>query len=186
VALGVVILKEQLRLMQKLAVALAGVGVMVFVVIVGQLPWIALLLAATFSIYGLLRKTMQADSMTGLTVETMFMLPIGVSYIAYLNGVGANTVPDAATIGLLSLSGVATTMPLLLFAAAARRLRLSTMGMVQYLTPTCQFLLAVVAFQEPFSTQQLVGFLFMWTAIALYTADSIRHSRVVQDRNAGE
>jgi len=177
VLLGVVFLGERLTVMQKLAVALAAVGVLVFVVAVGQLPWIALVLAVTFSFYGLLHKTMPVGSMTGVTMETLILMPLGLGYVVFLHGAGANTAPDAAAVGLLSLSGLATAAPLVLFAAAARRLRLSTLGMVQYLTPSLQFLLAVVAFKEPFSTPQLVSFLCIWTAIALYTADSVRSSR---------
>jgi len=182
VLLGVVFLRERLRPCQTASIALALVGVLVLAVFVGKVPWIALALATTFALYGLMRKLIPVDGLTSLTVETLVMTPVALAYLGYLGMTRETAGNTAGTIGLLALSGPVTTIPLLFFAAAARKLRLSTMGIVQYLSPTLQFLLAVVAFHEPFSTAQIVSFACIWTAIAIYTADSWRAVR--QDRLA--
>lgn len=180
VLLGVVFLRERLRPYQMLSMALALVGVLVLAGLVGEVPWIALALAATFALYGLMRKIMPVDGLTSLTVETLAMAPIAAAYLAYLAASRPSADHDWAMLGLLMLSGPVTTVPLLFFGAAARRLRLSTLGILQYLTPTLQFLLAVVAFREPFSHAQIVSFACIWTAVGIYTADSFRAAQQAQ------
>ena len=181
VLLGVVFLRERLRPYQTLSIMLALGGVLVLAGFVGKVPWIALTLALTFGLYGLMRKIMPVDGLVSLTVETLAMTPVALAYVVYFGATrGAGS--SLETLGLLALSGPVTTIPLLFFGAAARKLRLSTMGILQYLSPTLQFLLAVVAFREPFSTSQIVSFACIWTAVAIYTADSYRASR--QDRLA--
>lgn len=182
VLLGVVFLRERLRPFQTLSIMLALVGVLVLAGFVGEVPWIALTLALTFGLYGLMRKIMPVDGLVSLTVETLAMTPVALAYVGYLGATRQGAGSSLGTLGLLALSGPVTTVPLLFFGAAARQLRLSTMGILQYLSPTLQFLLAVVAFQEPFSTAQIVSFGCIWTAIAIYTADSYRAAR--QDRLA--
>ena len=182
VLLGVMILRERLRPYQTLSIMLALVGVLVLAGFVGEMPWIALTLALTFGLYGLMRKIMPVDGLVSLTVETLAMTPVALAYLVYLGATRQGAGSSLGTLGLLALSGPVTTIPLLFFGAAARQLRLSTMGILQYLSPTLQFLLAVVAFREPFSTAQIVSFGCIWTAIAIYTADSYRAVR--QDRLA--
>ncbi len=162
VLLGVVFFRERLRPRQAFNILLALVGVLVLAGFVGKVPWIAMTLAFTFALYGLMRKIMLVDGMVSVTVETLAMTPIALAYVGYMgaaDGLTANRFPN---LGLLMLSGPVTTVPLLFFGAAARRLRLSTMGILQYLSPTLQFLLAVVVFQEPFSMAQIVSFACIW------------------------
>jgi chloramphenicol-sensitive protein RarD len=173
VLLGVAFLRERLRTAQTASIGLAGVGVAILAGLVGALPWIALALALTFGFYGLLRKIMPVDGLAGLTVETLLMTPVALAYLGYL-GLTAEGGRDLVTWLLLMLSGPVTTVPLLFFVAAARRLRLATLGILQYLAPSLQFLLAVVAFGEPFSSAQLLSFGCIWTAILIYTLDALR------------
>jgi chloramphenicol-sensitive protein RarD len=177
VLLGVVFLRERLRPLQMLSIALAAVGVLVLAGWVGKVPWIALTLAGTFALYALMRKKTPVDGLASVTVETLLMTPLALAYLGYLATTDNLTGTGLGTIGLLTLSGLCTTVPLLCFAAAARRLPLSTLGILQYLTPTLQFLVAVVAFGEPFTLAQKVSFACIWTAIGIYTADSYRAVR---------
>jgi chloramphenicol-sensitive protein RarD len=171
VLLGVVFLRERLRRRQVLSIVLALTGVVILAVFVGEIPWIALTLALTFGLYGLMRKVMPVDGLMSLSVETLFMLPFAAAYVIY-RGAAEGIHEGLPTLGLLMLSGPVTSVPLLFFGAAARRLRLSTMGILQYLTPTLHFVLAVLVFQEPFSTVQIVSFTCIWAAVAIYTFDS--------------
>lgn len=177
VFLGVVFLGERLRVCQWLSIGLVIVAVVVLGVLVNQLPWIALVLAVSFSVYGFLRKIVPVGGLTGLAVETLGLTPVALGYLFLLQQTGHLTATTPATYGLLSLSGLVTTIPMLLFVAAARRLRLTTLGFIQYLTPTLQFLLAVVAFGEPFYRAQVLSFTCIWTAVALYSIDSLRATR---------
>jgi chloramphenicol-sensitive protein RarD len=177
VLLGVVFLRERLRPYQMASIALAIAGVIVLAAMVGQLPWISLTLALSFALYGLLRKLMPVDGMVSLAVETFVMAPFAVAYLGYLAASEQITGYEPPAVGLLMLSGPVTTVPLLFFGAAARRLRLSTLGILQYVTPTGHFLLAVLAFGESFSTPQLLSFACIWTAVAIYTVDSYRAAR---------
>lgn len=177
VLLGVIFLRERLLPLQILSVALASIGVLVFAGLVGQFPWVALTLALTFALYGLMRKIMPVDGLVSLTVETCFMTPVALAFLGYQAATTQVTGAGTGTVFLLMLSGPVTTVPLLFFGGAARRLRLSTMGVLQYLTPSLQFLLAVLVFKEPFSAAQLVSFVFIWTAIGIYTAGSFRAIR---------
>jgi chloramphenicol-sensitive protein RarD len=171
VLLGVVILHERLRRWQTAGIALAAVGVAILGV-----PWIAVSLAVSFAFYGLLRKQVAADGLLGLFIETLLLAPFALAYILYLQAVGASafTAADPALCAKLAASGVVTCVPLLLFAAAARRLRFATVGVLQYLSPTIQFLIAVFLFDEPLSTTKLVALVFIWAAVGIYAADSLR------------
>lgn len=176
VALGTVFLRERLRRPQVVAVALALVGVVWLSVGLGEPPTIALLLAGSFGFYGLLRKTVAADGMTGLTAETVMLLPAALAYLAYLGASGHLVFAhhDRGTDLLLVAAGAVTAFPLLWFANAARRLRYATVGLLQYLAPTGQFLLAVAVYGEAFTQAHLVSFAFIWAGLALYSFDSIR------------
>lgn len=173
VLLGTVVLGERLSRAQTIAVLLAAAGVVVLTVSVGRLPWVSLALAFSFGLYGLLRKTVRADAATGLAVESSLLAPLAVALIAARGsaGVGALGRLGPTTDLLLLGSGALTAVPLLLFTVGARRLPLTTLGLLQYLAPTCHFLLAVGVFGEPFSAAQGATFVMIWAALGLYTAD---------------
>jgi chloramphenicol-sensitive protein RarD len=179
VLLGVVFLKERLRPYQIVALGLAAIGLGCLAGLSGQLPWIAVTLAVSFAFYGLLRKTVAVDGVMGLLFETMMLSPLGLAYIAYVHGTGlaAFHAKGWEVDLMLIASGVPTAIPLLLFAAAVRRMQLSTLGILQYLAPTIQFFLAVAVFHEEFHSRQLISFAFIWVAVAIYCADSWRQFR---------
>lgn len=177
IALGTLILRERLAPLQWLAIALAAAGVSFLTYRVGQVPWIALALAVTFGLYGLVRKTARVHALVGSTVETVLLLPFAIGYLAYRGDAGALGHADLSTHALLVGTGVITAIPLVLFASAARRLPLSTVGFLQYLAPTGQFLLATLAFDEPVSLDRLLAFAMIWTGLAVFTFDLWRRSR---------
>lgn len=175
VAVGRWVLHEHLRRLQWVAIACAAIGVSVMVAQLGHPPWIALALAGTWGGYGLLRKKSPLGSLTGLTVETLLLAPLAVGFLLWQNHTGAGALgrADTTTQILILSAGVITAVPLLLFAFGARRIRLSTMGLLQYLAPTVQFALGLWFYHEPFSRERLLGFAFIWSGLALYTADSL-------------
>jgi chloramphenicol-sensitive protein RarD len=177
VVLGMVFFRERLRPWQWVALALACLGLGYLMFAVGKLPWIALVLALSFGLYGLVRKLAPVDGLIGLMVETMLLAPAALAGLAI--GVTQGTATfgrnEALTDGLLLLSGVVTTIPLLCFGQAARRLRLSTLGFLQFLGPTMQFLIAVLIFHEPFLPALRVSFAFIWAALIVFTVDAWRH-----------
>ncbi len=183
VLLGVVVLGETMRTLQKLSVALAAAGVGVMIAGLGIFPWIALSLAGLFAVYGLVRKKAPVDAITGLLAETLFMLPPTLLFLGLLSygafsdfGMTAKT-PDQSPgiVILILLSGVITSLPLVLFTESARRLPLSVVGFFQYITPTGHFLLAIYVFDEPFTRWHMASFALIWLALGLYTSDAIRH-----------
>ena len=174
VVLAVTVLKERLRAWQSFGVALAAVGVAVLTLVRGGLPVIALSIAFSWSGYALLRKIAHAGPLIGLAVETAMLTPLAAAYALWPRA--AATIP-AFDYALLMLAGVVTALPLLWFTAAAKRLRLSTVGFLQYLAPTGQFLLAIFAYGEPFGGGNLIGFAFIWAALAVYSVDSLRAYR---------
>lgn len=179
VLLGFVFLRERLRPMQTVSVALAGIVVLYLAFGGGEFPWIALTLATSFGLYGLLRKTVRVDALTGLTAETSMLFPFAAGYLVYLRAVG-NGVFGATTISedlLLMFAGVITSVPLLWFTNAAKRLRLATLGFLQYIAPTGQFLLAVLAYGEPFDRTRAISFACIWVALGLYSFDTLRAQR---------
>ena len=179
VFLGMVFLKEKLRRAQAFAVLLAALGVLYLTLFFGQFPWIALSLAFSFGLYGLIHKTMSMGSLVGLTIETLVAAIPASLYLLYLyqQGRGIFLNQDASTDLLLVGSSVVTAVPLLFFSFGTRRLRLSTVGILQYTAPSCMFLLAVFLFDEPFFKAQVVSFLVIWTALAIYSTDSVRYYR---------
>jgi chloramphenicol-sensitive protein RarD len=181
VVLGVVVLRERLRSVQWMAVALAALGVLWLTWLLGRPPWIALLLAGSFGIYGLIRKTAVLGALEGLMVESLVLAPVVLPWLAWysLRGGGAFSPEhwDGATSLWLVLAGPLTALPLLAFAAAARRLKLATLGLVQYLGPSIQLALGVWIFHEPFDPGRLVGFALIWMALAVYSADAWWRSR---------
>lgn len=172
VALGVIFLRERLRAWQWVAVLIAGVAVANLALRGTGFPWIAVSLAFTFGFYGLVRKTVDINSLHGLLVETALLFPVALAVLAF---VPAPATP-AVTLGILSLSGILTAVPLLMFGVALRRLKLSTIGFLQYIGPTGQLLVALVVFHEPMDRVKLTSFAVCWLGIAVYTADSLlRH-----------
>jgi chloramphenicol-sensitive protein RarD len=179
VALGYGLLGERPRRAQWLALGIAAAGVIWLTVAAGKLPWIGLVLGLTFGAYGLLRKIAVLGALEGLTFETMILAPLAVAAMAWWWGGGPTSfpAPDIGTnLWLLGL-GPATTLPLLLFAFAARRISLTTLGLMQYLGPSIQFLLGLFLFGEPLTPNRLIGFALIWTALAIYTTDGIRTHR---------
>jgi len=176
VLLGLIFLKEQLRRLQLIALLMAAAGVFTLTLQYGSIPWSALILAITFGSYGLLRKVVATDALAGLTVETVLLAPLASAYLVYASWRGEGAfLAGNITINLLLMSaGVATAVPLLLFAAAARRLRLATVGFLQYITPTMHFLLAVVVYNEPFTSAHLTSFICIWAGLACYSWDAWR------------
>jgi chloramphenicol-sensitive protein RarD len=179
VVLGVLVLKERLNCARWLAVSFAAAGVLYLAVVVGRPPWIALSLAASFGLYGLIRKVVAVESVPGLATETLLLTPFAVGWIAWsaLDGSGAFGTLGAGVDLLLVGSGLVTALPFALFAYGARLIPLSTVGIVQYIGPTLQFLIGVFLFHEPFPRSRAIGFVLIWTALAIYAADGLWRNR---------
>jgi chloramphenicol-sensitive protein RarD len=188
VLLGVVIFAERLRVLQWVAVGIAAVAVAVLTVDYGRPPWIALALAASFGLYGVMKKLVRVEAAPGLFVETaMVAIPAGI-VLGSLHADGAGTFGNAGTghALLLASSGIATAVPLLLFAAAARRIPLSTVGLLQYLTPLMQLAIGVFVYDEAMPPARLAGFVIVWTALAVFSVDSLRNARSLGRRPVEE
>lgn len=166
---------ERLSRLQFLAVLVALTGVMYLVFTHGQIPWVALALAITFSVYGLLRKKVSVESMPGLFIESCIMLPFALLYWVVMEPSSGNMFSNTADLNIkLMLAGVVTTAPLLCFTAAAKRIRFTTLGFFQYVGPSLMFLLAVVYYQEPLDSARVVTFIFVWSGLLIYVYDSLR------------
>ena len=174
VALGLLFFSERLRKGQIIAVCLAMSGVLVQLITLGSLPLISLALASSFAIYGVLRKKMHVDSLVGLLVESLIMLPVAIIYWSYfVDSTTANLTSNSSSLNFtLVMAGVVTTAPLLCFTAAAKRLTLSSLGFFQYIGPSIMFLLAIFYFNEPLYIAEFITFAFIWTALALYSYDA--------------
>lgn len=175
VVLGVLFLRERLRLWQWIPVGVAALGVLYLTVSYGALPWIGLTLAFTFGTYGLLKKTAQLSSIHGFALETGFLFLPAFIYLLGLEFTGQAAFPHGSELEtiLLMLTGVATGLPLLLFGAAARLVPLSTLGFIQYIAPTLQFLIGVLVYGEAFTPSRMVGFGMIWVALLIYSVDGI-------------
>jgi len=184
VALGMIFLGERLRKWQGIAVALAVIGVVIQVAMLGSLPLISLTLAATFGVYGLLRKKLNVDSFVGLTIESFLMLPIALfAWFAWIETPTSNLANNEMSLNImLLLAGAVTTAPLLCFTAAAKRLTLATLGFFQYLGPSIMFLLAMFLYGEPLVPAKLATFAFIWLALVIYSVDSVRNHRKNQSK----
>lgn len=178
VLLGMLFLAERLRKLQWLAVILASLGVLWQIIGYGAVPWIALALASSFAVYGLLRKKLAVDAIKGLFVESLLLLPLALWYWwAYADSPAANLLANSAALNLyLVAAGLVTTVPLLCFIAAARRLQLSTMGFFQYIGPTLMFIFGVWLYREPFALERLFTFGLIWLALLCYSLDAWRHN----------
>jgi len=179
VVLGVFVLRERLNRAQWTAVALAAIAVGYLTMLAGRLPWIALTLAISFSLYGLLRKIMSVDALPGLATETVLLLPLAVAYLAWceFTGSGALTRAGSGIAALLIGSGLVTAIPLFLFAYGARALPYSTVGVLQYIGPSLQLLCGVLVYGETFAPSRAAGFVLLWVALLVYAADGVWRAR---------
>jgi len=179
VFLGVIFLKERLRLWQGVAVGIAAGGVIYLTLIYGVFPWIAFSLAFTFGLYGLLRKKAALDAMEGISLEMAFLFLPAFAYLLYLELAGMASFGHAGimTNALLAFAGVVTVLPLLLFTYAAKRTTLTTVGILQYITPTGQFLLGVLVYGEPFAQMRVIGFGVIWIALLTYSIEGMIERR---------
>ena len=180
VLLGLLVLKEKMRRGQWIAIGIAACGVAWLTWQAGQPPYIALILGITFGGYGLLRKTAALAALEGLSFETIILFPLALAYVVWLTVHGQNTFinsPHDSTRWLLAAAGPITAIPLLMFAAGARRIPMAVLGMLQYLSPTMQMLLGVWIFHEAFSPERLAGFIVIWSALALYVAEGLWTTR---------
>jgi chloramphenicol-sensitive protein RarD len=177
VMLGVLIFGERMRRLQWVAIGLAALAVVVLTVNYGRPPWVALILAFSFGSYGLMKKKAHAGAVESLAVETAVVTPIALGYIAFLGATGAATFGLSGFwhVVLMLGTGAITVLPLLCFGAAATRIPLSALGLMQYVTPTVQFILGLVVFHEPMPPVRWVGFAIIWAALALFTFDVLKH-----------
>jgi chloramphenicol-sensitive protein RarD len=179
VLMGTLVFHERLRTLQWSAVGIAAVAVLVLTLGFGGIPWIALVLAFSWAGYGVVKKIVGMDPVASLTIETAYGTPVSIAYLLWLQAQGTLAFGHSspANTALLMLTGVVTAVPLVMFGGAANRIPLSTVGVLQYLTPTIQFVLGVTVVGEAMSTFQWVGFLIVWTALAVFTYDGVRHAR---------
>jgi chloramphenicol-sensitive protein RarD len=183
VLLGVIFLRERLRLTQWLPVALATIGVIYLTIVYGRPPWIALSLAFTFGFYGFVKKLSPLGSLYGLTLETGIVFPLALIYLAFvgLNGSGA-FLHDGPLIDIfLAGAGFVTTIPLLMFASAAKQIPLTVVGLLQYIAPTLQFLIGVYIYKESFNFSQLIGFAFVWIALIIFAVENYAAHRAAME-----
>lgn len=180
VVLGVAVKRERLERAQWLAVTIATVGVVVLTVHVGRLPWVSLVLAASFGLYGLTKSSVRASALDGLTVETAVVALPAVAWLVHVGADNALVSGDPGLVALAIGAGPTTAIPLLLFAGAARRLPLATIGLLQYVTPTAQFLIGVFVLREPFDTGRLFGFVLIWIALVVFTVDRVHRLRTLR------
>ncbi len=187
VLLGYLFFRDRLKPIQCVAIGLAALGVGYSVVGYGSVPWISLTLAFSFGLYGLVRKLVRIESLPGLFCETFFMgIPAG-AYLFYhwANGTGALFSLSPGIDVLLIGAGAVTSIPLVLFATGARRITLTTLGILQYVAPTCMFLLGVLLYGEPFDTQRLIAFLFIWAGVGVYVFDGVRSMSLAHRKRSG-
>jgi chloramphenicol-sensitive protein RarD len=179
VLLGIVFLRERLRVGQWLPIGLATAGVLYLTFVHGSLPWIALTLAFSFGFYGLVKKTAPLGSIHGLTLETGVLVLPAFLFLLYSEMIGQGQFLHSGTVSdlLLAGTGVVTSIPLLLFASAARRIPLSVVGILQYISPTLQFVLGVFVYKEPFDATQLVGYVLVWTALVIFAVERLHAYR---------
>jgi chloramphenicol-sensitive protein RarD len=182
VVLGMLFLGERLRKLQWVAVALATIGVAIQLIVFGSIPVVAIALAASFGLYGLLRKKVAVDAQTGLFIETLVMLPAALIYLLFIaSSPTSDMAINPLNLNLLLIAaGVITTLPLLCFTGAATRLKLSTLGFFQYIGPSLMFLLAVLVYGEAFSSDKAITFAFIWAALLLFSFDGLKTRRTAR------
>lgn len=186
VMLGVVVFREHLRRLQWAALTLTAAAIAVLAVDYGRLPWVALVLACSFGTYGLLKKSADVGGVESLAFETMVAAPFALGFLIWLSEQGKTEFGHHGWwhMVLIALTGLITAVPLICFGEAATRVSMVTLGLLQYLAPTIQFLLGVLWFQEPMPASRLAGFGLVWVALILFTAESINHRRVENQKSA--
>jgi chloramphenicol-sensitive protein RarD len=181
VLLGIFVLRERLRRLQWISIGISAIAVVIIAVNYGAFPWIALALAASFGLYGLIKKRVgdRVDALSGLTIETLWLAPIALGQLVFVGMTSGITIGHISTLQTVSmlLAGVVTAVPLLLFAGAARRLPLTTIGLTQYLTPILQFLIGVLLLHESMPPTRLIGFALVWIALIVLTIDRFLAAR---------
>jgi chloramphenicol-sensitive protein RarD len=179
VLFGVLLLRERLNTVQWIAIALAAVAVAYLTLLAGRPPWIALALALSFSLYGLVRKVISVEALPGLATETLLLLPLAAAYLLWCEAVGSGALSasGAGVAALLVGSGIVTAVPLFLFASAARLLPYSTVGVLQYIAPSLQLVCGVLFYHESFAPRRAAGFSLVWVALLLYAADGLWRAR---------
>ena len=179
VTMGVLVLGERLRRLQWVAMGLATVAVVGLTIEYGRPPWVALVLAFSFGTYGLAKKKANTGAVESLTVETLVLTPVAIGYLLWLMGQGTSTFGHQGVghLALIMGTGVVTAIPLICFGAAATRVSMTTLGMLQYLAPTIQFALGVFLFHEPMPAMRWVGFALVWVALAIFTVETVNHRR---------
>ncbi|MEJ0084935.1 MAG: EamA family transporter RarD [Pseudomonadota bacterium] len=178
VLLGIVVLSERLDRTQWTAVGFATAGVLYLSIIAGHAPWVALTVAISFSLYGLIRKTVSIDALPGLAVETVLLMPFAAGYLIWCEAQGTGVLghSNPSITVLLLLSGVITSVPLFLFAYGARRIPFSTMGVIQFIGPSLQFVCGLLVFREPFGSARAFGFILIWIALLIYAVHGLRRA----------
>jgi chloramphenicol-sensitive protein RarD len=180
IMLGVLVLKEKLAKVQIISFFLAAAGVLILTVSYGQFPWISFSLALSFGLYGLLKKLVAVDSASGLAIETFFVMPVALAYLAFVTVLGNGSFlsgsprPDL----LLAASGAVTALPLLFFAKGVQKIPLYLMGFLQYIAPSLMLVIGVFLYHEPFGTVRLIAFTFIWGALALFSLSSVKWNRI--------
>lgn len=181
VFVGVFLLGERLSKWQGAAIVLAGIGVLIMTVSYGEFPWVAITLALSFSIYGYTKKKVQVDPMVGLSLETVIVLPFALFYLFFFaQGGQALSVLSGWELAGLTLSGVATALPLLFFAEGVKRLPFTVIGFIQYLSPTISLLIGVLAFGEDFTVVEMISFGLIWSALVLYSLQMVKKQKTVE------
>lgn len=179
VLLGIIFLKERLSKAQQLSVAIAAIGVIILAISYGEIPWISFILAITFAFYGLIKKSLTIDPLRGMTIETLCVLPVALLYFAYLLKTDHAVFFESSisTMILIALTGVATAVPLVLFAKGTKTMPLYMSGFIQYIAPTIMLILGVFVYKEKFSKIEFLSFSFIWAALILFTASKIMEVR---------
>lgn len=178
VLLGVIFFSERLRKGQLFALSIAMLGVLYMVIAYGAFPWVSLTLAITFALYGVAKKSISVPATHGMAVETLFFVIPALAYIAYIQSDGTGQFTDSSfNTGMLILGGLFTLIPLLLFAAAAKRVTMTVLGMTQYIGPSLQLIIGVFLYGEPFGSDRMISFGLIWLALVVYSVDQIRHQR---------
>ena len=179
VLLGIIFLKERLSKAQQLSVVIAAIGVIILAVSYGEIPWISFILAITFAFYGLIKKSLTIDPLRGMTIETLFVLPVALLYFAYLlkKDQAVFFESSISMMILIALTGVATAVPLVLFAKGTKTMPLYMSGFIQYIAPTLMLIIGVFIYKEQFSQIEFLSFSFIWVALILFTASKIMEVR---------
>ena len=180
VVLGIVVLSERLDRTQWIAVAFASAGVSYLSIIAGHAPWVALTVAISFALYGLIRKTVSIDALPGLAIETILLVPFAAGYLIWcaLQGTGTFGHTTTSVTFLLLIGGVVTSVPLFLFAYGARRIPFSTMGVIQFVGPSLQLVCGLVIFKEPFGSARAIGFVLIWIGLLIYAVHGLRKAHL--------